>query len=100
MSELEELHKEVESLRHENEKLRQECEERRELNEIQIQYRIDSHEAFCKDVARKLWAEYDDFKDSQNLEMTPMLGEIYREQLRHVFRILKQNDIDVESVKR
>lgn len=47
-------------------------------------------------IASKLRAEYQDFKDAGDMEMTLDLGENMRQQLSLVFKILAKNGIDIE----
>lgn len=48
-------------------------------------------------IASKLKAEYLDFKDALNIEMTVDLGENLRHQINAIFKILAKNGIDVEG---
>ena len=75
----------------------QEIEERKKLNDVQVQYREDSKVALLNDIARALRPEYGDFKDSVNAPMNELLGEIYREKLKNIFKILEQKGIRVND---
>ena len=48
-------------------------------------------------IASKLKTEYSEFKDALDLEMTAEIGEILRDQLMRVFKILAKAGIDIES---
>lgn len=48
-------------------------------------------------IASKLKTEYSEFKDALDLEMTAEIGEILRDQLMRVFKILSKAGIDIES---
>lgn len=48
-------------------------------------------------IASKLKAEYRDFKDALEMEMTVELGENIKEQVIQIFKILAKAGIDVES---
>lgn len=48
-------------------------------------------------IASKLKAEYRDFKDALEMEMTVELGENIKEQIIQIFKILAKAGIDVES---
>lgn len=48
-------------------------------------------------IASKLKTEYSEFKDALDLEMTVEIGEILRDQLMRVFKILSKAGIDIES---
>ena len=65
------------------------------LVSAQKQYREDSEKALLEEIARSLNAEYSDFIESLDMPMNEMLGEIYREKLKQVFKILKQKGIKV-----
>lgn len=48
-------------------------------------------------IASKLKTEYSEFKDALELDMTAEIGEILRDQLMRVFKILSKAGIDIES---
>ena len=48
-------------------------------------------------IASKLKTEYSEFKDALDLDMTADIGEILRDQLMRVFKILSKAGIDIES---
>ena len=72
-----------------------ELEQYKNLVQAQKQYREDSHTSFCEDVAKALRPEYEDFLESKDLPMNDMLGEIYREKLIKIMKILHQKGINI-----
>lgn len=69
------------------------------LNSIITVYSADKQNSQSEQlnaIASKLKAEYRDFTDVENEEMTVDLGENFRFQLQSVFRILAKAGIDVE----
>lgn len=52
--------------------------------------------ALLKGIAEEISAEYKDFKESQNDEMDILLGEIYREKLNNIFKLLERKGIKME----
>ena len=91
------LEKKVSELNSDIQKANQAVHERKVLNDAQIQYREDSKAALLNDVARSLRAEYGDFAETQNVPMNETLGEIYREKLKQIFKILDQKGIKMEG---
>lgn len=73
----------------------QEVDERKKLNDAQIQYREDTQVSLLQDIARALKPEYGDYAETISVPMNEMLGEIYREKLKHIFKILEQKGIKV-----
>lgn len=74
------------------------CKTKEEYREVikSLEHRKAMDEkAMLNDIARKLWAEYGDFMDSVDDKMDIMLGEIYREKLKSVFKILEQSGIEL-----
>jgi len=52
------------------------------------------------EIARKLWVQYIDFEESKSDKMDLLLGEIYRDHLEKVYRVLKEAGIPLdEAVK-
>lgn len=74
-----------------------ELEERKKLNQAQVQYREDAQVALLQEIARELKAEYADFLETKNASMNEMLGEIYREKLKNIAKILEKKGIKVEN---
>lgn len=94
----------IEDLQRDNEKWKlkvsqanQEVDERKKLNEAQIQYREETQASLLQDIARALKPEYGDYDETKDMPMSEMLGEIYREKLKHIFKILEQKGIKVEN---
>ena len=70
-------------------------EEYKNLVQSQKQYREDSIASLKADISKSLHAEFEDFYESIDMPMNEMLGEIYREKLIQVAKILKKYDIEV-----
>jgi len=73
-----------------------EIEERKAINDAFDALKKNDEVAIFKDIANDLKAEYRDFKDSEADDMDIQLGEIYREKLLNIFRILEKKGIKVE----
>lgn len=71
--------------------------ERENLNAAQVQYRKDSQESLLQDIATALKAEYGDFEAAKDVPMDGTLGEIYKEKLSNVFKILEQKGVQVNK---
>ena len=56
----------------------------------------NSHKEHLNSIASQLKAEYKDFIDALDMEMTIDLGENMRQQISTIFKILSKNGIDVE----
>lgn len=91
------LQNEVEGLKSKVSQANQEIDERKRLNDAQVQYREDSRTSLLQDIARALKAEYGDYAETKDAPMSEMLGEIYREKLKQIFKILEQKGIKVEG---
>lgn len=78
------------------EKLRQENTELKTLVSAQKKYREDSEKALLEEIAHSLNAEYSDFIESLDMPMNEMLGEIYREKCKQIFKILEKQGIICE----
>ncbi len=96
-SKISELEKEIEDLNSKVNKANQEVDERKKLNDAQVQYREDAQASLLQDIARALKAEYGDYAETKDSPMDIMLGEIYREKLKQIFKILEQKGIKVEA---
>ena len=92
-----ELEKKIENLESEIKKVNQEVDERKKLNDAQVQYREESQVSLLQDIARSLKAEYGDYAETKDSPMDEMLGEIYREKLKQIFKILEQKGIKVDQ---
>ncbi len=92
-----EMEKEISDLNSKVSKANQEVDERKKLNDAQVQYREDAQASMLQDIARALKAEYGDYEETKDQPMDEMLGEIYREKLKQIFRILEQKGIKVDA---
>lgn len=72
-----------------------ELEEYKRLIKAQKQYREDSMSSFCDEVGRSLHAEFEDFYETKDMPMCDMLGEIYKEKLLQIAKILEKHNINV-----
>lgn len=73
-----------------------EIEERKKINDAADALKRNDEEGLLRDIANDLKAEYRDFADSENDAMDEQLGEIYREKLRNIFKILAKKGIRME----
>lgn len=89
------LEVEIEELKTKVSQVNQEVDERKKLNDAQVQYREDSQASLLQDIARALKPEYGDYAETKDAPMNEMLGEIYREKLKQIFKILEQKGIKV-----
>jgi hypothetical protein len=94
---IKELETEIERLKIRVSEANQEVDERKKLNDAQVQYRADAQVSLLQDIARALKAEYGDYAETKDAPMSEMLGEIYREKLKQIFKILEQKGIKVEG---
>ncbi len=94
---IEDMEDEIEALNTNISKANQEVDERKKLNEAQVQYREESQASMLDEIARALKAEYGDFAETKDTPMSEMLGEIYREKLNQIFKILDQKGIKVKE---
>ena len=86
---------EIEKLKEQVSQANQEVDERKKLNDAQIQYREDAQASLLQDIARALKPEYGDYAETKDTPMSEMLGEIYREKVKQIFKILEQKGIKV-----
>ena len=73
-----------------------EIEERKKINDAADALKKNDEEGMLRDIANELKAEYRDIVDSENDEMDIQLGEIYKEKLRNIFKILEKKGIKME----
>lgn len=73
-----------------------EIEERKAINDAFDALKKNDESALLRDIANELKAEYRDFKDSESDEMDIQLGEIYKEKIINIFKILEKKGIRVE----
>lgn len=74
---------------------KKEVEERKKINDAFDALKKNDEIALLNDIANDLKAEYLDFIDSESDKMDIELGEIYREKIRNIFKILKKKGIQV-----
>lgn len=65
-----------------------ELDERRKLCRVQAEYREECILARLNELGEKLSVEYGDFIESIDFPMDDVLGEIYREKLKSIYRIV------------
>lgn len=70
--------------------------ERAAINEAFGALKKNDESALLKDIANELKAEYQDFIESEADEMDVQLGEIYREKLKNIFKLLNKKGIAME----
>ena len=90
------LYAEIETMHNQLEKAKNEVGERAAINEAFEALKKNDETALLKDIAIELKAEYQDFVDSASDEMDEVLGEIYREKLKNIFKILNKKGITME----
>ena len=77
-------------------KAEQEVDERKAINDAFNTKKKMDEEALLSDIANELKAIYQDFMESESDQMDEILGDIYREHIRNIFKILKNKGIKVE----
>lgn len=77
-------------------KAEREVDERKAINDAFNTKKKMDEAALLSDIANELKAIYQDFKESASDPMDEILGEIYREHIRNIFKILKNKGIEVE----
>ncbi len=93
---LQELQQEIDCLNSKIDKANSEVSERKRLNDAQVQYREEAQESLLQDIARSLKAEYGDYAETKDIPMNEKLGEIYREKIGQIFKILDQKGVKVD----
>lgn len=78
------------------EKTKKEVAERAAINEAFGALKKNDEGALLQDIANELKAEYQDFVGSISDQMDRDLGEIYREKLKNIFKILEKKGIRME----
>lgn len=86
----------LKSLEEKLDKAEQIITEHKALNDSFSSVKKQDEMALLNDIADEISAEYKDFKESQADDMDIVLGEIYREKLKNVFRILERKGIKME----
>ena len=74
-------------------KAEKEVGERTEINEAFSALKKNDESALLQDIANELKAEYQDFVESASDQMDNTLGEIYRDKLKNIFKILGKKGI-------
>ena len=77
-------------------KAEQKIEEHKTINDSFSAAKKQEEEALLNSIAEEINAEYKDFIESQNDEMDLVLGEIYREKLSNIFKLLERKGIRLE----
>lgn len=95
-SKIKDLHGDVADIQKNLDQAEKEVDERAALNNAFDALKKNDETALLKDIANDLKAEYGDFAASENDKMDETLGEIYREKIRNIFRILEKKGIKVE----
>ncbi len=90
------LKNEIELLKGKLKSLEEKLEAHKNINDSFNLAKEKEKNAIFKDIGRALRNEYKDFVKSQEFEMSDILGEVYREKLKSVFKILAENGINME----
>jgi len=77
-------------------KAEREVDERKAINDAFDTKKKMDEAALLSDIANELKAIYQDFMESSSDQMDEVLGEIYREHIRSIFKILKNKGVEVE----
>ena len=93
---IKELHGNVADQQQDLDRAAKEIDERKALNDAFDAMKKNDESALLKDIGNGLKAEYSDFKASENDEMDITLGEIYREKIRHIIKILEDKGVKVD----
>ena len=95
-AEIDGLSRQIDHQRKQTEAAQLEAEERKELNAAFDALKKNDEAAILQDIANSLKMEYMDFQESEEEKMDSVLGEIYREKLRSIFRILAQKGVRMD----
>ena len=71
--------------------------EYKNLIAAQKEYRKECIESLKNEIAENLTPEFDDFFESLDFPMSDMLGEIYKEKLLKISKILNNYNINVKT---
>ena len=93
---IKELHGDVASQQKHLDKAEKEIGERKALNDAFDALKKNDETALLRDIGNDLKAEYRDFMDSEKDEMDVTLGEIYREKIKNIFKILEKKGVKVD----
>ena len=94
---IKDLHGDMDEKNKDLDKAEKEIGERKALNEAFDALKKNDEGALLRDIANDLKAEYRDFIDSENDTMDVQLGEIYREKIKNIFKILEKKGVKVEQ---
>jgi chromosome segregation ATPase len=94
---IKDLHGDMDEKNKDLDKAKKEIGERKALNEAFDALKKNDEGALLRDIANDLKAEYRDFIDSENDTMDVQLGEIYREKIKNIFKILEKKGVKVEQ---
>ena len=78
------------------EKLKNEIEKQNSVLSVFSEDKQNAQSAQLNSIASKLRAEYLDFQDATEMEMTIDLGENLREQIKSIFKILSKSGINAD----
>lgn len=90
------MENEMKKLQEQLEAAKAETAEHQKINDAFAALKKNDEEAIFKDIADELKAEYEDFMESVDDDVDIVLGEIYREKIRSIFKILKRKGIEVK----
>lgn len=95
-NEISSLHGDVEDHQKQIAEKDKELEARKKINDAADALKKNDEEGLLRDIANELKSEYRDFIDSKEDDMDVQLGEIYREKLKNIFKILAKKGIRME----
>lgn len=87
----------IEEKQNEVERLDKEVSAATQMNMDQVTYQENSENDLLDSIARSLRMEYQDYIESASDDMDIELGEIYREKIANIFKILEQKGIKVQK---
>ncbi len=93
---IKDLHNDVDESQKKINEAEKEASDRKALNDAFGALKKNDESALLNDIADDLKAEYKDFVASENDEMELQLGEIYREKIKNIFKILDRKGIKVQ----
>ena len=95
-SEISSLKNSIEDQRKDLEKAAEEIDKRKKINDGFTALKKKDEEGILNDIAEDLKLTYKHMKGSENTEMSIELGDIYREMIKRVFKILDKKGIRME----
>ena len=93
---IKDLHNDVHESQKKLDEAEKEVNDRKALNDAFGALKKNDENALLHDIADDLKAEFKDFVASENDEMDLQLGEIYREKIKNIFKILEKKGIKME----